>query len=299
MEILPGVHRIESDLGARFMCQYLLVGEERTVLVDTGLPETPEGVILPYLAGVGLSLGDLDEVIVSHADLDHCGGNRALKDANPSLRFSCGEADRPYVESNRRALAGIYGWSEPYGFGPGEAAKEQILKDLGGDCPVDAGLTGGETLRLGPGRRVEVLHLPGHTLGHLGLWDPETGAAIIIDAALEKGIYDREGNRLLPPRIFDLAGYERTVKTLMNLRPEHLLTAHYPPMRGGEALDFLERSLGFAGEIRRVVREGVEAGTTDPRELSRLADERLGPYPESTFEIGAGVLSGMAALGPV
>jgi hypothetical protein len=37
MEILPGIHRIQSDLGARFMCQYLLVGEERTLLVDTGL----------------------------------------------------------------------------------------------------------------------------------------------------------------------------------------------------------------------------------------------------------------------
>ena len=42
MEILPGIHRIESDLGARFMCQYLLVGEDRTVLVDTGLAGTPE-----------------------------------------------------------------------------------------------------------------------------------------------------------------------------------------------------------------------------------------------------------------
>ena len=40
MEILPGIHRIQSDLGVRFMCQYLLVGEDRTVLVDTGLAGT-------------------------------------------------------------------------------------------------------------------------------------------------------------------------------------------------------------------------------------------------------------------
>ncbi|MEW6636759.1 MAG: MBL fold metallo-hydrolase, partial [Actinomycetota bacterium] len=69
MEVLPGIHRIESDLGPRFMCQYLLVGEERTVLVDTGLAETPERVIFPYLESVGLSLGDVDEVIISHADV--------------------------------------------------------------------------------------------------------------------------------------------------------------------------------------------------------------------------------------
>ena len=47
MEILPGIHRIESDLGERFMCQYLLLGEERTLLVDTGLAGTPEGSSSP------------------------------------------------------------------------------------------------------------------------------------------------------------------------------------------------------------------------------------------------------------
>ncbi len=50
------------------MCQYLLVGEERAVLVDTGLAVTPEAVIVPYLEGVGLSVDDVDEVIISHAD---------------------------------------------------------------------------------------------------------------------------------------------------------------------------------------------------------------------------------------
>ena len=120
MEILPGIHRIESDLGARFMCQYLLVGEDHTVLVDTGLAGTPEEVIIPYLGEIGLSLEDIDEVIVSHADVDHCGGNRALKERHPSLWFSCGELDRAYVENNQVMFAEIYCWSEPYGFGPDE-----------------------------------------------------------------------------------------------------------------------------------------------------------------------------------
>src|SRR3712207_9550686 len=87
------------------------------------------------------------------SDVDHCGGNRALKERHPSLWFSCGEADRPYVERNQRMLAEIYCWSEPYGFGPDAESKEWILRELGGDSPVDAGLSGGETMELGPGRR--------------------------------------------------------------------------------------------------------------------------------------------------
>src|ERR687890_22829 len=61
MEILPGIHRIESDLGERFMCQYLLAGGESTVLVDTGLEGTPGEVIVPYLEGIGFGVEDLDE----------------------------------------------------------------------------------------------------------------------------------------------------------------------------------------------------------------------------------------------
>jgi glyoxylase-like metal-dependent hydrolase (beta-lactamase superfamily II) len=298
MEILPGIHRIESDLGERFMCQYLLVGDERTVLIDTGLAGTPEEIIVPYLQGIGLGVLDVDEVITSHADVDHCGGNRVLKEMNPDLRFSCGETDRAWVESNDRILAEIYLWSEPYGFGPDEEAKGWIRRELGGDSPVDVGLRGGETLRLGPEWRVEILHLPGHTPGHLGIWDPKNDVAIIIDAVLETGIYDRAGNRLLPPRYFDAKGYQNTIRTLRSMRPGHLLTAHYPPMRGEEALDFLDRSLEFTMWVHRVVGEGLRGGTTDLWGLTKHADAELGPYPEFMTELGAGVRAHAGLLGP-
>ena len=296
MEILPGIHRIESDLGARFMCQYLLVGEDRTVLVDTGLAETQEEVIIPYLEEIDLSLEDIDEVLISHADVDHCGGNRALKERHPSLWFSCGEPDRLYIESNQVMLAEIYRWSEPYGFGPDEESKEWMRKELGGDSPIEAGLRGGETMRLGPDRRIEILHLPGHTPGHLGIWDPKNGAAIIIDAALETGIYDREGNRLIPPRYFDAPRYQNTIRKLLTLRPEHLLTAHYPPMQGEEVEGFLDRSLKFTQQVHGVVREGLGEGITDLRELTKRADARLGPYPEFSHELAAGVRAHLAVL---
>jgi glyoxylase-like metal-dependent hydrolase (beta-lactamase superfamily II) len=296
MEILPGIHRIESDLGARFMCQYILVGEDRTVLVDAGIAGTPEEVIIPYLEEIGLSLEDIDEVIISHADVDHCGGNRALKERHPSLWFSCGEPDRAYIETKKVMLAEIYRWSEPYGFGPDEDSLDWIRRELGGDSPIDAGLRGGETMRLGPDRRIEILHLPGHTLGHLGIWDPKNNAAIIIDAALETGIYDREKNRLIPPRYFDAIQYQSTIRKLQTLRPEHLLTAHYPPMQGEEAHDFLDRSLSFTEQVHRVVNEGLRDGTTDLWELTKRADAELGPYPEFMTELGAGVRAHLAIL---
>ena len=36
MEVAAGIHRIESSLGVRFMAQYVLAGDARTLLFDTG-----------------------------------------------------------------------------------------------------------------------------------------------------------------------------------------------------------------------------------------------------------------------
>jgi glyoxylase-like metal-dependent hydrolase (beta-lactamase superfamily II) len=281
MEVARGIHRVEGDLGERYVCQYLIVGEERTLLVDTGLREMPRTVIAPYLDG-----RRVDDVLISHADVDHCGGNVAMRELAPGARFLCGEPDRAWIESNAAMLAGNYRWYEEYGFGPSAEDVAFLEHELGGDAPIDAGLEGGETLRLGPGRELEVLALPGHTLGHLGLWDAEAGAAIVIDAVLADGVYDRAGNRLIPPRYYDAAAYEATIRRLRALDPELLLTAHYEVMERAAAREFLDRSLEFAEAVRATVRA---SRTTDLRALTAEVDAAVGPFPAFTHELAASV----------
>jgi glyoxylase-like metal-dependent hydrolase (beta-lactamase superfamily II) len=286
MEVARGIHRIEGDLGERYVCQYLLIGEARTLLVDTGLREMPRTVIAPYLDG-----RRVDDVLISHADVDHCGGNVAMRALAPGARFLCGEPDRAWVESNAAMLAGNYRWYEAYGFGPSAEDVAFLEHELGGDAPVDVGLHGGETLRLGPGRELEVLALPGHTLGHLGLWDAETGAAIVIDAVLADGVCDRAGNRLIPPRYYDAGAYEATIRRLRELDPELLLTAHYEVMERAAAREFLDRSLDFVDAVGAAVRA---SRTTDLRALTEEVDAAVGPFPAFTHELAASVRAHLA-----
>jgi glyoxylase-like metal-dependent hydrolase (beta-lactamase superfamily II) len=297
MEVVPGVHRIESDLGPRFMCQYLFDGEHRKVLFDTGISGTPNEVIWPYLDRIGRAPEDLDAVINSHADVDHCGGNKAIRDRYPTLRLCCHERDRPWIESNDAMMAENYCWYDTYGFGPPEDARDWIRRELGGDAVIDVGLRGGETIRLGPDWRIEIMHLPGHTYGHLGIWDPRGRAVIIIDAVLYDGIYARDGERLIPPRYYDLAAYQNTIRRLIALQPDVLLTAHYNVMEGGDALQWLKRSLDYTYELHEVVREGLRNGVTDLWELTQYADKRVGPYPEFMTELGASVRAHMVSPG--
>jgi glyoxylase-like metal-dependent hydrolase (beta-lactamase superfamily II) len=289
MEVAPGIHRIEGDLGERYVCQYLLLGEERTLLVDTGLRDMPEQVIAPYLAGLDLSLSDIDDVLISHADVDHCGGNRALRDAAPEARLLCGEADRAWIESNAAMLAGNYRWYEAYGFGPAPEDISFLEHELGADTPVDVGLRGGETLPLGPSWQVEVLALPGHTPGHLALWDERSEAAIITDAALADGVCDRDGNRLIPPRYYSATDYEATIRRLRALDPSILLTAHYAVMDRDATRAFLDRSLAFVDAVREAVRVGVQNGTTELWPLTQAVDVAVGPFPAFTHELAASV----------
>jgi glyoxylase-like metal-dependent hydrolase (beta-lactamase superfamily II) len=298
MEVAPGIHRVESDLGPRFVCQYVLAGEERTVLVDTGMPETPATVIGPYLQSLGRSLDDLDLVLITHADLDHSGGKAAIRERSPRAVLACPELDRRWIESADAMVNENYLWHESYGFEePDEQGRGELREGCGPDAPVDVGLRGGETVRLGPGWRVEILHLPGHTLGHLGVWDPRSRAVVIVDAVLERGIYDRAGNRLLPPRIYDLEAYRATIRRLRSLEPELLLTAHYPVMGREEAQAFLDRSLRFTEELEAGVREELARGVTDLWQLTQRLDRRVGPYPEFMIELGASVRASTALLG--
>jgi glyoxylase-like metal-dependent hydrolase (beta-lactamase superfamily II) len=297
VEVVPGVHRIESDLGLRFMCQYLFDGEERKLLFDTGISGTPVDVVLPYLESIGYGAQDLDTVVNSHADVDHCGGNRAIRDRYRAAHIWCHERDRPWIESNRAMMAENYCWYETYGFGPNEESKAWIRQELGGDAPVDVGLRGGETVRLGPDWRIEIMHLPGHTFGHLGIWDSRSNAAIIIDAVLYDGIYARDGERLIPPRYYDARAYQGTIRRLIALQPDVLLTAHYNVMEGADAIKWLRHSLNYTEELHEVVREGLKNGVTDLWELTQYADKRVGPYPEFMTELGASVRAHMVTPG--
>ena len=284
-EVAPGIVRIESVLGPRPFSQYLL-RDELTLLVDTGVTATPHEVILPALGALGVAPDSLRFVLVSHADVDHCGGNAHLRAAAPAALLCAHAADVPWIESRERILHERYGWYAGHGIGyPPETA--QWLRDAcGADIPVDLRLQGGETFRLGPALAAHVLHLPGHTPGHIGIWEPHSRTAIVMDAVMANGLLDLDGNVIHPSPYFDAAAYEGTVSLLERLRPERLLTAHYDVLEGEAVTRFLADTRAFVARARRVVSETLarERRLTLAQLLER-ADAELGPFTSMPNEL--------------
>jgi glyoxylase-like metal-dependent hydrolase (beta-lactamase superfamily II) len=286
-EVAPGIHRIESTFGPRPFSQYLLRGE-RTLLFDTGVKETPRDVILPFLERSGIDPTEIDFVLVSHADVDHFGGNEAMRAAAPRAILCGHRADAPWIEDRERILRERYGWYDEYGIGYPPETVTMLRDAMGADVPLDVHLGGGELIRLGPNLTVEVLHLPGHSLGHIGLWEPVSRTAIVMDAVMADGLLDTDGNVVHPPPIPDVTGYEQSVRLLQKLEPSLLLTAHYHPLEGDEVRRFLDDSLAFVERARRIVTDAqAESAGMPLRDLLARADAELGPFTSMPNELAA------------
>jgi len=286
-EVAPGIYRIESILGPRPFAQYLL-WEERALQVDTGVAETPDEVILPAMRDLGLDPIELDYVLITHADADHFGGNAAVRHAAPRAVICSHAADAAWIGDRARIIRERYGWYADHGpeadYDAATKAWQQAA--MAEDVPVDLHLVGGERFRLGPALAVEVLHLPGHTAGHLGLWEPASRTAIVTDAVLASGLFDLEGNVIHPPPVFDLAGYEASARALRVLAPARLLTAHYAVIEGAAVDEFLAETLSFVGRLREATGNALAGGeaVTLGGLLARLNPE-LGPFTSMPNEL--------------
>ncbi len=133
MELLPGVHRIEAEVGGRPLYLFVFLGERR-LLLDAGCASTVDEFIVPSLAGMGLGLGDLDVLVVTHSDLDHQGGAHVLKRANPSLWVTCGVLDIPLISDPEVLITRRYqSYAELHGIAPAEDALGRATSSRGDD----------------------------------------------------------------------------------------------------------------------------------------------------------------------
>jgi glyoxylase-like metal-dependent hydrolase (beta-lactamase superfamily II) len=294
MEVAPGIHRIESRFAGRYLFQHVLVGD-RVLLVDSGVPDTPGDVIFPYLESIGRDPADVDYLLVTHPDADHLGGNANVVGRAPSCRIVAHELDVRWTEDLDAMVAERYdGFRAEHGVGdPAEALAES--RGLCGDpVPVDLALAGGEWLTLEEGWRVQILHTPGHSEGHLSVWDPRSSTLIIADAAMGRALPFVDGSPALAATYTHPGPYARTGELLRAIPAERLFTAHFPALEGEAIREHLDASIALVGDVEDAILDEVSAaaGPVGLRELIDAVDRRLGPLPEATRDTWAPPIGG-------
>jgi glyoxylase-like metal-dependent hydrolase (beta-lactamase superfamily II) len=278
VEALPGIYEVRESLGPVFdtpdcwVSLWLLVdprGAERPAIVDSGVPRSTHSVILPALNALGFDPHDLAVVVNTHSHHDHAGSNVQLREAT-GCHIWIHRDDAPALE--RGASFG----AEPVL--PHQA--DRILEE-------------GEVLRLA-GRDYEVVHLPGHSPGSIGLYDRERKVFFSGDALQAHGT-DTQGIA----GVADREGYYRTLDKVERLDVEHLLAAHpYRPFPDShvyprpEAQRYLRESRRFFDEVDGEILDTLraEGGTATAAQLaSRICAQR---GFARTCQLTAGILRG-------
>jgi glyoxylase-like metal-dependent hydrolase (beta-lactamase superfamily II) len=278
MELYPGVYQIQSLFGGRNLFQYLLVGDN-VVLVDTGIAETPEKVIFPFLDQLKLKPERLTLAVTTHADLDHQGGNDALKRLAPQVLLACGEQDRELIEDPAALFARRYNHlRDAHGVG----VDPQLSVDAGRRRRMDLTFSGGERIALGNDWSLEVLHVPGHSEGHLAFYDRAHRAAFVGDAIHGRGCPKAAGGMAIPVTYYDVDVYLSTLRYFEDLPMDVLYSGHWPVMRGEEIRDFIADSRRTVEILDRAMLSALEknpAGLT-LAELIDVAAQAMGEWPE-------------------
>jgi glyoxylase-like metal-dependent hydrolase (beta-lactamase superfamily II) len=283
MDIARGIHQIYCAFGSkRMVFVYLLVGESASLLIDTGCAHNPVQEILPYMAAIGFDPQQLTYILMTHSDLDHQGGNAAMLAAAPQAKLLCHRFDRPWIEDTEALIAGRYSQFEAdHGIGYGDAGKAGIRHDCH-SAPVDMTLLGGEQFRLGPDWEVEAVHTPGHTWGHLAVFDGRSGTLVSGEASMWTAIPDADWNPAMPPTYCYVDTYLATQDRLLTMPIDQLASAHWPLQRGAAVREYIAESRSFVLHVEAALLDYARRG---PFTLAAAVNElgpTLGRWPAGT-----------------
>jgi len=285
MEIFPNIHQIRSSVADRNLFQYLFVGDN-VLLLDTGASDTPESIIVPYLKKAGVSLDRLTMAVNTHADADHHGGNGRLKHIAGQILLACGDPDREVIENPDRLFAARYNqWIPEHGVGLGliPEATSWVRSMAGEPQRIDVTLQGGESLAISDNRSIRVLHVPGHSNGHLALYDPLHRAIFAGDALHGMNCPSALGAASLPPAYFSVLAYLSTVQMIEALDVEWIYTGHWPVYHLDDAKEFLRECRRFVKMAEEQVRSALHRnkGGLTLTECIQQCGPRLGDWPEN------------------
>ena len=181
-----------GEMAVPYNCLLIRAGG-RIALVDTGLGAEgarqlgqPAGRLMDSLAASGITTGQVDLVIISHAHLDHIGG----------LTVAAGGGRVPVFARARQ-----YFWQAEWDFWTSGEGLAQVPEELADAARIhlpplrDAGLVElvSEETEVLPG--VRLLPPPGHTPGHMAvaLTSGQDGALYLGDAVLDEANFAHPG----------------------------------------------------------------------------------------------------------
>ena len=207
-EVTRGVHLLEVAWPEPVGSNAYLVDDGDVTLVDAGLP-VGRHRLTDELAAAGYAVADLDRALVTHYDVDHVGGFRAVDEDVPVY---IGAVDAELVRG---------AWSPPLSHHKG--AFHRLLRRL---FPM----SGFDLHPVADGDRIggfRSLHTPGHNPGHAVFIHDGLEAAFLGDL-----VWESDGEFVAPPWLdsYDTDRIARSISRVAGESFEHACVGHGRPV---------------------------------------------------------------------
>ena len=240
MEIVDGIFLIKNPHRHYFVSSCLFVGDSLT-LVDAGREESPEDSIYPYIYRLGRDPSEISLVILTHAHWDHCAGAAKIK-RDSGCKVAVHRNGMAYLKDpdllNRERAERF----------PGVPLKSMEFETV--DADID--FLDGDVLPV-QGRKVRVLHTPGHSPCSCCIVEEKNRIVIAGDAIQGRG----EGRPLI---FHSVDAYVDSMRRLLDITIEVIVSGHpFPPsekavLRGEETSMHIRESLSAVEELKKLVR---------------------------------------------
>jgi glyoxylase-like metal-dependent hydrolase (beta-lactamase superfamily II) len=248
VEIVRNVHSIDGldhPIPGMGMVAYLIEEKPRDyTLIDTcftcSIPAFES-----YLSNAGIDIKDINRIVLTHLHPDHVEATNELRRKTGAKIYS------HWIEATY--LSHELEYNGP----PDKEVFEHVLKVMGtnidkvtkkfgninvGPIVIDRLLEDGDTI----GNTLKVIHTPGHTPGHISLYDRERRILIGGDI-LFNSILNTDGLFIPPPTV--TKDWETSVvsaRRLLNLKVEKLLLAHQSTPLLENAQQMIEKAVDDA-----------------------------------------------------
>ena len=244
---------------------YVITDPEPT-LVDPG-PSTTLETLRAGLEDLGLGVGELRHLVLTHIHLDHAGVSGHLARENPALRMHLHEDGLPHMASPEKLVA-----STRRTFGEDHDRLWGEVLPVPGECLVAANAPGWNHPA-----RLRAIPTPGHLASHLSYLSERDGTFFAGDAL---GIIlgeDAPSYPPTPPPSLDLAAWLETLEALEVYDVERVAVTHFGVHGGfhGRRVRLAEELVRLHDRVRRAIDEN---DLEDAERYHAEVVERLSPF---------------------
>ncbi len=223
----------------------VMEGASGFALVDPG-PTTDLAALEADLASGGLSLDNVEAILLTHIHLDHAGAAGTIVRRSPTCQVYVHERGARHMASPEKLIASatqIYGDQMEPLWGEFAAVPEANLRVL----------KGGERLVIA-GHDVDVAYTPGHAQHHVGYFHRASRIAFVGDTAGCRTAGMTTVMPPTPPPDIDVALWHGSIARILEWQPSALFLTHFGPVSSvaahmAELLDCLDVMQQLTGRL--------------------------------------------------